>query len=171
MKQSKISRCIRHVLIAGVAIYATGEVWEGRDTLSAGFRRLEDVHAAGLNLGMQLIMLLLILYLCMLAAQHIVELVLILKKPEETQFAEEHTGRLIEIMEKVRIVFSLVPALLIFVLFMAIAIYGMYMASVGRAGSEMYGVGVFFIVVAGWGFISIIRKMIRLLKGKQLTNE
>lgn len=171
MNNSKMARCVRRIIVAGIAIYATGQAWEGMDTLSEGFRRLEDAHAEGLNLGMQLIIMLFILYLCLIAAKNILEIVMILKMPAEGQSADAGGKRCMEIMEKARIILSLVPVLLIFILLMAIGVYGMYMASIGRAGSEMYAIGVFFIVVAAWGFVSTIRKIIRLLKDRQSTNE
>lgn len=152
MSSSGKAGCVKRAIIALFSIYAIEEVWRGRDILAEGFGRLDDAHGAGLNHGMQIIMLLLILYLCLLAVKNLFEIVVICKKAKEDALPDNCGGQLTEYMEKARIVLGFAPVQMIFVLLMSIALYGMYMTFVGRAGNEMYGVGLFFIAVAGWGF-------------------
>lgn len=166
MNIPKIYQCVRHGIAAFIAMYATGQVWKGMGKFTEGFQKLDDPNAGGLNTGLMLILVLLIIYMCLFAARHILQIVFIIKKPEDGQFMDGNEDKLINYIEKALYFLRFAPAVVIWLLLMAMGIYVMYMASVGRAGDEMFGIGAFFVIVAGFLTYHQIKTIITSLKGE-----
>ena len=155
MDMNSVNNKLKYILTSGIAVFMINRL----SVAIGSFRADDNIQVNfgfGLSLGMQAIMFIALLVLCVIAAQNLFQLYVEIKYKNDIEM-NENAKKLLDITRIFKVFASLALRLVFSLLFIELACIALFAPGVKSRDDGVYGAAIFMLVVAGFMAFSNIR--------------